>query len=461
MEEKMVDVVVIGGGAGGVPAAIRAAQLGGRVCIIESRDLGGQCMNRGCVPYGHMMEASSILGTLALGKDMGISIPEVSKDYAALMDRQNKLLGFMKQGVKSTLLKKKIEIIEGKGEITAKGTVAVNGKKITCKAIILATGATWVKPDFPGADLEDVLNTDYLLTAKSLPARVLLSGRSPWLVGIAQFLQRYGTQAILATPEKRILSNENKTIATRLAKVLRDDGIDVRTRSEVLSISKKKGGLQVDLKSKDDVETISVDKVITLDRRVSVDGLGLKHVGLDEKGEFISVNEKMETQAQGVYAIGDLTGSPENHYSHRASQQGIIAAENAMGADTAFRKGTLTRVLFTRPQVACVGLTEKEAKDAGHDVVVGAAPLSMNTYGMIISESEGLVEVVADKSYGEILGVHFIGKAASEMAGQALLAIEMEATLDALASMAFPHPTLSESLAEAARNALGRHIYLP
>ena len=459
--EKDYDIIVLGGGAGGVPAAIRAAQLGGSVAIIENRDFGGQCMNRGCIPFGHMMVASNILGSLSLGKDMGLTFQGVTIDYPTLRKRQDELITFMRQGVTSTLKKNKVEIIEGRGEIKGEGKVEINGKTISYKNIILATGAQWLKPEFPGADLEEAVNTDSLLAVDILPKRVLLFGRSPWLIEIAQFLNRFGTHATLATQEDTILSDESKTITTRLRKVLKNEGIDIKTQAEILALTKKKDGLHVDLNAKDARETVIVDNVITLERTAALYDLGLKSINLDEDSEYIAVNNKMETGTKGVYAIGDLTGPQSQHYSHLASEMGIIAAENAMGKDTSRNARILTRVLFTQPEVACVGLKPKEAKNEGYEVIVGSAPLSMNPFGMILSENEGIIEVVADKKYGEILGVHLIGTAASEMAGQAVLAIQMEASLDDLDKTPFPHPTLSESLAEAARDALGKPIYLP
>ena len=461
VEEDIKDVIIIGGGAGGVPAAIRAAQLGGKVTLIESENLGGFCMNRGCVPFGHMMAASNILGNLSLGKELGLSFAGVSKDYAALAKHQDELIDFMRQGVKSTVKKNGIDIIEGRGRIAGKGKVEIKGKTISCKHIILATGGTWSELNFPGADLEEVVSTDYLLSAKELPKRLLLWGSSPWLIEIAQFLHRFGSQAILATPEKRILPAESKTIITRLTKALKDEGIEIRTQAELEAATKTKGGLKVKLNSTEGRETLPVDRLITLERKAALKDLGLDTIHLDDGRGYLTVNNEMETGVDGVYAIGDLTGPPDKHYSHRASEGGIVAAENAMGKGAAVNPRTITRVLFTQPQVACVGLTPKEAKDEGYDTLVGTAPYSMNVYGMIISETNGIVEIVAEKEYGEILGVHFVGTGASEIAGQAVLALRMEATLEDLSSTPFPHPTLSESLAEAARDALGRHIYLP
>jgi dihydrolipoamide dehydrogenase len=337
----------------------------------------------------------------------------------------------------------------------------VNGKTISCKKIILATGATWVKPDFPEGDLEEVINSDDFLNTDNLPKRVLLFGRSPWLLEIAQFLNRFDSEVVVATQDKTILPDESKTIRSRLRKVLKDQGLSIKREAKITGASKGKGGLRVDLDSKEGSETVVVDRILYIERTASLKGLGLTSIGLDENREYLEVNNKMETRAEDVYAIGDLTGPQSKHYSHFSSEGGIVAAENAMGLASSMNPMTFTRVLFTQPQVASVGLTPKEAKKAGHDVVVGAAPYGMNPYGMLLAENKGIVEVVGEKKYGEVLGVHFIGSNASEMAGQAILAIQLEATLEDLARASFPHPTLSESLAEAARDALGRHIYLP
>jgi dihydrolipoamide dehydrogenase len=461
MTEEIYDVIVLGAGAGGTPAAIRAAQLGGRVAIIECGSLGGFCVNRGCIPFGQMMVASNILGGISLGKAMGLDFSGISRDYPALIKRQNELIALMREGASGMLKKNRVEIIEGRARIAGKGKVEVNGKTIPCKNIILATGAKWLKPDFPGADLEEVINSDYLLNTDKLPKRVLLFGTSPWLIEIAQFLHRFGSLIILATRDKTILSDESETIISRLTQVLKREGISIKTQGEIVAATKKKGGVHVDLSSKDGHETVVVDRVINIERAASLKDLGLKRINLDEEGPYLRVNSKMETGIEGVYAIGDLTGPQSRHYSHLAAEQGIIAAENTMGQDASINPRTFTRVVFTQPQIACIGLTPKEAENAGYDVVVGEAPYGMNPFGMIISENLGTVEVVSERRYGEVLGVHFIGKDASEMAGQAVLAIQMEATIEELSKTSFPHLTLSESLAEAARDALGKPIYLP
>jgi dihydrolipoamide dehydrogenase len=461
MSKEPYDVIVLGGGAGGVPAAIRAAQLGGRVAIIEHREFGGQCMNRGCIPFGHMMVASNLIGSLSLGMDMGIAVSGMTTDYPTLIKRQDELIAFMRQGVRSTLKKNKVEIIEARGEIAGKGKIVIHGKTITFKKLILATGAQWQRPGFPGTDLEEVVNTDYLLSAETIPKRALLYGASPWLIEIAQFITRFGSQVTLVIPAETILPGQSRTITTRLRKVLRNEGIDIKARAVIEHVTGNKKGLTVAITNKDGTETMGVDILLTLERAPALKGIGLKSINLDEESPFLAVNERTETSVEGVYAIGDLTAPPHIHYSHRAAGMGIAAAENAMGREVTVNPRTLTKVLFTQPEVASVGLSAKEAKEEGYEAVVGSAPLSMNPFGMLLAENEGIIEVVADKRYGEILGVHLIGTSASAMAGQAVLAIQMEATLEDLDKAPFPHPTLSESLAEAARDALGNPIYLP
>lgn len=455
------DVIVVGGGAGGVAAALRAARLGGKVALVEEKHLGGLCMNRGCVPFGHMMVASHFLGDLTLAKEMGIACPEVSKNFSALQSRQNDLIAFMQQGVKTTLNKRQVSVIMGKGRLNGPGRVEANGHTLDGRKVILASGGRWIAPAFKGSDLAEVVTSDFLLGAKSLPKRCLVDGGAHWSIEIAQFLGQYGAQVWLAIGEESLLSGESKTIRSRLSKVLQNQGISVLTGTQILSVSKVRDGAGVIMSVKGKEEVLEVDLVVTLRRGAGLRELGLDTVGLSESGDFLSVDERMETRVKGLYAIGDLTVPEDAQYSHLASSGGFVAAENAMGLSRVFDQRTRTRVLFTRPQIACVGLTGKAAKAAGYEVVVGSAPLSMNTFGMMTAQTEGLVEVVADKEYGEILGIHLIGNGVAEMAGQGVLAVQQEMTLEELAWTTFPHPTLSESVAEAARDALGIPVYLP
>jgi dihydrolipoamide dehydrogenase len=459
--DKHFDVLVLGGGAGGVAAAVRAAQLGGHVAVVEPRYLGGLCVNRGCIPFGYTLAATQILGDLVLGKELGIHCSGREMDYATHAKNRAELISFLRQGIATLLKRHSIELIPGPGRLREPGKVDVQGKVFSGSKIILATGAGRFKPETDGIGLENVSSSDILLTAQKRPGSCLLLGDNPKIIEIAQILQRLGSRVWLATKEKALLPDESKAIRARLTKALRNDGINVLTRSRVLSSDKTGEGLQCIVKVKDREERITVDRVIRLQRDTNLAELGLEAVGLKGEKGVVEVNERMETGVNGIYAIGDLTAPEDRRYSHLASAGGIVAAENAMGLGSSIDRRTVSRVAFTQPQVACVGLTEPEAKKSGYEVITGTAPLAMNPFGMLTAQSEGIVEVVADKQNGEIVGLHILGESAGEMAAQAVLAIQLKATLEDLTRTTFPHPTLSESLAEAARDCLGRPIYLP
>jgi dihydrolipoamide dehydrogenase len=454
------DVIVVGGGAGGVAAALKAAVLDAKVAVVEERHLGGFCMNRACIPFGHMMMASRILGDIELVREMGISCREVSKDPAVLFKRQREMISYLQQGLKVMLVKKKIDVITGRGRLAGPGRVDVGGKVLSGNKIILAVGARWVNADFPGVDIPQIVNSDRLLENDRLPASGLLYGSGPWLIQIAQFLHRFGSKVWIATPEEKLLNDQSKTVRSRFAKVLFDQGIKIFTGARVVSLKSKGEGAEVVLAVKGKEEPLSVDSVFSLRRAAAIQGLGVETMGIDEQSGFIKVNERMETGVENLYAVGDITSAEQNHYSHTASSGGLVAGENAMGGKATLDLRTVPRILFTSPQMACIGLTSKEAKDQGHKVVSGEAPYAMNPYGALTSQA-GAVEVVADQATGEILGVHMLGDGACEMAGHGVIAIQKRMTLEEMARVIFPHATMSESLAEAARDALGMPIYLP
>ena len=458
---KHFDVLVLGGGAGGVAAAVRAAQLGGHVAVVEPRYLGGFCVNRGCIPFGYTLAATRIRGNLVFGKDLGIRCSRFELNSETHAKKRTELISFLRQGIAALLKKHHIEVIPGQGRLREPGTVDVRGKIFSGSKIILATGAGRFTFKTDGIDAKNVSSSDTLLTNQERPRSCLLLGDNPKIIEVAQILQRLGTQVWLATEEKALLHDESKAIRTRLTKALRKDGINVLTRCRIPSSERTGEGLRCILKGKDREERVTVDRVIRLKRDAGLTELGLEKAGLKADRGIVEVNERMETGVDGIYAIGDLTAPEDRRYSHLASAGGIVAAENAMGLERRFDRRTVSRVAFTQPQVACVGLSETEAKREGFEIITGTAPLAMNPFGMLTAQSEGIVEVVADRRNGKILGLHLLGESAGEMAAQAVLAIQLEATLEDLAGTTLPHPTLSESLAEAARDCLGRPIYLP
>ncbi len=453
------DVIVIGGGPGGVAAAVRASQLGGKVALVEPHALGGFCMNRGCVPFVHMMEAAKHLFPLSPAKLMGIECKK--KNLLTLQKRQDELISFMRMGIEGILKKNRVELFNNHGRLHGPGRVKLNGQVISASKVIIATGAQWVPMDMAIKESPRVVTSDFLLSHHEIPKRCLIMGEhGAHFLKIAQILISFGSDVSILTPYSSLLPYEDKPIRNRITKALERQGIKILTNTQVISTKEKKTGLQVDLNSDGKDTSIQVDMLISSRRRSMLQSIGLETVGLDPDVEFLSTNQRMECEAEGIYAVGDAAAPQERHYSHLASAGGVVAGENAMGMNSVLEERLVPRVTFTSPQIACVGLTKRQAKEKGYDVVVGTAPISMNPLGMIKDQQEGIVEVVADKRCGEILGVHIVAEAAAEMIGLALAFIQLEGTLEELARTPLPHPTLAESISEAARDALGRPLFI-
>jgi dihydrolipoamide dehydrogenase len=451
--DETYDVIVVGGGAGGVAAAIRSAQLGAKVAVVEANKLGGLCMNRGCVPFGHMMVASNILADLALAKDMGIVCSGISKNLSTLFNRQRELITFMQQGVKTIFSKRKITLVTGKGKLSGAGKVDVDGKRLSAKAIILAAGAQWLKPDFEGSDLPQVVNSDYLLTATELPKRCLLYGGGAWSMKIAQFLNRFGWQVWLVTQEEGLLHDESKSIRSRLAKALQTQGITIITGAKNLVLKKKSAGVEAVMAVKDKVESLEVDLVVALDRVAAVKEQGLETVGHDEKPELLRVNERMETGVKGLFANCDLTARRGNT-SPMSPLPAARKAENAM-VNRVFNERTLTRSP-SQTSGRRVGLTGKEAKPRATKCCRRSSSHEyagmMTADGRVGGGRRTRATARSWESTSSGTACEMIGGSAGHSAGD---------DSGGTGSTTFPHPTLSESVAEAARDALGASIYLP
>jgi len=322
--------------------------------------------------------------------------------------------------------------------------------------VIVAVGAEWVRPSFPGAELEEVVTSSRFMEEGRIPGRALVLGASSWAMELAQFLGACGTQVVVAARERGILPEFDAEIGQRLRGALKNDPLTILNSCRVVSVSRDREGLAAVLSVKGKEETRRFDRVIYFDRRPAPAELGLDTVGLKD----LSVDAQLATKAPGVWAVGDVTGKGPG-LSHQASAMGIIAAENARGARLRFNPNTVPRVAYTSPQAASVGLSEEQAEEAGYEVVTGTAAIAAAPMAMIQGVNAGVVKVVAEKKYGELLGVHILAPFATEIIGAAALAIQMEATLEDLARAALPHPTIAESLADAAREALGWAIYIP
>jgi dihydrolipoamide dehydrogenase len=450
------DLIVIGGGPGGVAAAIRAAQLGAKAALVEGEHWGGFCLNRACVPTKLFAATLDRAKTIRSASKMGFSNAEASVDPAAIFKMKDELVGYFAMGTEGLVKAKGVTPIKGKGRLAGPGRVAVGQSVLQAKHVIVAVGAQWVRPSFPGADLEGVVNSSQFLEEGKFPARSLILGAGPWAMELAQFLGACGSQVVVAARERGILAGFDPEIGQRLRGALKNDPLTILNSCQVVSIGRGQDGLSAVLSVKGKEETRRFDRVIYLDRRPVLSELGLDTVGLRD----LAVDEHLATRVPGIWAVGDAIGK-EPFLSHRSSAMGIVAAENALGAKRVFNPSTVPRVAFTNPQAASVGLSEDQAEEAGYEVLAGTAPIAASPMAMIQGVGSGVVKVVGEKKYGELLGVHVLAPFATEIIGAAALAIQMEATLEDLARSALPHPTISESLSDAAREALGWAIYIP
>jgi dihydrolipoamide dehydrogenase len=450
------DLIVIGGGPGGVAAAIRAVQLGAKAALVEGTHWGGFCLNRACVPTKLFAATLDRVKTVQTAAKMGFSKVEATVNPAAVFKMKDELVGYFSMGTEGLVKAKGVTPIKGKGRLAGPGRVAVGDKVYQARSVIVAVGAQWARPEFPGADLEGIINSSQFLEEGQIPGRSLILGAGPWALELAQFLAVCGSQVVVAARERGILPEFDAEIGQRLRGALKGDPLTILNSCQVVSMAKDKDGLAAVLSVKGKEETRRFDRVIYFDRRPAIADLGLDTVGLKDLG----VDEHLTTQTPGIWAVGDAVGR-EPFLSHRSSAMGIIAAENALGAKRAFNPNTVPRVAFTNPQAASVGLSEEQAEEAGYEVLAGTAAIAASPMAMIQGVGGGVVKVVGEKKYGELLGVHIMAPFATEIIGTGALAIQMEATLEDLARCALPHPTIAESLADAAREALGWAIYIP
>jgi len=454
----MYDVVVIGGGPGGYAAGIRAAQLGGRVALVESFEMGGVCVNRGCIPSKIWLRAVDLQEMVKNASDFGIKATLDSVDFKTIVERKNGIAGDIRMGMSGLLSNNGIEVIEGRGILKSPHEVDVDGKVLEAKKIIIATGTSPFIPEIEGLD-KAAMTTDQVFEMTKVPGSILVNGAEPMAVEMAALLNAFGAKVYLAADTGRILPKEDGDTSQRVAQVLREKGVEILPRTTLQSVKKMKKGFEVSLSGTKD-QQLAVDKVLVLNRKPNTHDLGLEQAGvnLDEDG-FIAVNENLQTSTDGIYAIGDVIGGWK--LSHAATAMGITASENAMGIPSVFAFHLVPRGLFTMPEVGAVGLSEDEAEEQGHEVETGDFPFSINGLAMSYGELEGAVKIVSDAEYGEILGVHIVGGRATELIWGAVLAMRLESTAEDLARSILVHPTFSESVAMAAQDVLGWALYLP
>ncbi|MCI0483992.1 MAG: dihydrolipoyl dehydrogenase [candidate division NC10 bacterium] len=464
MAEKY-DLVVIGSGPGGYVGAIRAAQLGMRVAIVERDRLGGVCLNWGCIPTKALLRNAEIIALLRRGEEFGFSFENLRLDFSVAVKRSEQAARKLSKGVEYLMKKNKVTVVPGEGRLAGDGQVGVaRDAKVTelqAARILLATGS---RPrEIPGVPIDGkrVITSTEALSLPQVPRSLLIIGAGAVGVEFADVYHAYGAEVILIEMLPRLLSVEDAEISTFLEKVFAKRGITIRTGTKVEGVTVKGDQVALRLSKEGKTEEITGDvALVAIGRIPNIEALGIEGLGLKVgRGNFIEVGDRFETSVPGIYAIGDVIGGPL--LAHKAMAEAVVAVE-AMAGQSGRRidPSKIPNCTYCSPQVASVGLTEEQAKEKGRQVKVGRFSFQASGKAVALGDTEGFVKVVADAEYGEILGLHIIGPEATEMIAEATMARTLEATLEEVHHSIHAHPTLSETVAEACLAALGRPIHI-
>jgi len=453
-------VVVVGGGPGGYVCAIRCAQLGLRVGLVEEGELGGVCLNWGCVPTKALFAATKLIERASTAEEMGIAFPPPSIDLEKLAEWKEGIVSKLVGGIETLLDKNGVDLLRTRGRLDGAGRVALaSGDTLTAERIVLATGSSPI--EIPGFSFGDprVWSSDDALALTEIPARLAVIGGGVIGLELATIYRRLGSSVTVIELLPEVLSTVDldRRALVALKRSLAEQGVEVRTGTAADSYEQENDALTVVLSSG---ETLEADRVLlAVGRRPNTADLGLASVDLEpESNGFFAVGEDLETRARGVHAIGDLVAGPM--LAHKASAEGVALADAFAGGEMRpLDHGAIPQAIFTDPEIASVGLSERSAKERGQEVLVGRFPYAALGKALGMREPDGFFQVVADRVDHRVLGVQIVGAEASDLISEAAVALQAGLALEAIADAVHPHPTLPEGLKEAAENALGRAIH--
>ncbi|NNC73113.1 MAG: dihydrolipoyl dehydrogenase [Sphingomonadaceae bacterium] len=460
------DLIVLGSGPGGYVAAIRASQLGKKVAIVEREKLGGICLNWGCIPTKALLRTSEIYHYLDHAKDYGLKAEKPDFDLEAVVQRSRGVAGQLNQGVTHLMKKNKIDVHEGFGKLKGKGKLAVekDGKttELSAKNIMIATGARARDLPFAKADGKRIWTYRHAMVPEEMPTRLLVIGSGAIGIEFASFYSDLGAEVTVVEMLDRILPVEDEAISAHMVKALKKQGMTVLTGAGVEKLEATKSGVKAaikDAKGKTQEEEFS-HAIVAIGIVPNTEDIGIETLGVKTaKNGHIEVDGFGRTNVDGVLAIGDVTGPP--WLAHKASHEGVVAVEKMAGNDPhPFETGNIPGCTYSRPQVASVGMTEAQAKDAGHEVKVGNFPFIGNGKAIALGEADGFIKTVFDAKSGELLGAHMIGAEVTELIQGYAVARQLETTEAELMHTVFPHPTLSEMMHESVLDAYGKALHI-
>jgi len=462
------DVVVVGSGPGGYVAAIRSGQLGMKTAIVEKDDkFGGTCLRVGCIPTKSLLLNAEVYDYFRNAKEFGITCKEFSLDWQAVLARKAKVVTKLSKGVEFLLKKNHVDMVRGYGKLVGPGKISVTDPKgavqeISAKNIVLATGSE--ARLLPGLqpDGKTILTNKEILSLAEIPKSLVIIGAGAVGVEFASIFERFGSKVTVLEMLPRAVPIEDDEVSAELEKSFRRQGIAIETRAKVDKITKTTKGVTLEYTVADGKpQTLEAEAcLIAVGRAPNTASIGLEKTRVKLERGFVKVNGFMQTDEPGVYAIGDIVaGSPL--LAHVGSMEGIVAVTHAAGKTAEPMNYRLVpSCTYTEPEIGSVGLTERQAREAGHNVKIGKFPYSAVSKAAILGAREGFVKVVADERYGEILGVHIIGPRATETIAEAVMAIRLEGTVDDIAHTIHAHPTLAEAMGEAAHAAVDWPIHI-
>ncbi len=458
------DVSIIGAGPGGYVAAIRAAQLGQKVALIEKETVGGECLNWGCIPSKSLIAAGNLLGKLDDAAEIGINIDGVNIDIQKLHAWKSSVVEKLTSGIRSLFKNYDIDLIYGKAKITSNQEVEImenrGGKKtITSSSIIVASGSHPLLVEGLSTNSTSIITSKEALELNEIPKRLVVVGGGAIGLELGTMYRKLGSTVTIIEISGSLLPGIEPDLVRVVSRSLQKLGVEILLNSKVSGTERSGAGLILSIDTGNKVLRMTADKVlVAVGRGANTNGLGLDSIGVEMDGRgFIKVDEHLRTNVDNVFAIGDAIGPP--YLAHKAQSQAIIAAECSTGMNKKFDFNNIPSAIFTTPEIGSVGLTEKAAIDKGYDISVGKFQFGANGRALTAREKEGLVKVIIDKKTSLILGVHIAGADASNLISEACLALRLKAKVEDIESTIHPHPTLAEAFVEAVSASVGRSIH--
>ncbi len=459
------DITVIGGGPGGYVAALRAAQKGTQTVIVEKDKLGGTCLNVGCIPTKSLLASTGIVNEIEKWKGNGIKVDKVEFELDKIMNRKDKIVNKLVNGVASLIKNNdNITLIKGEAKIESNNKISViktkgEHKIIKTENIIIATGSQPIElPNFPYKNENIMDNTD-ALSIDEIPEKILIVGGGVIGAEFANIFNNLGSKVTIIEKLKRLVSYEEKIAGNHLKDVFKKRNIDIHLNSEVIGYEEVDNKFEVKFRKNNNEMKIVVDKIlIAVGRKPIIKDVGLDKAGVNYNKRRIKVNNRMETNIDNIYAVGDANGNYQ--LAHVAFQEGIIAVDNALGGDKEINYNNVPRCIYTDPEIAAVGLTEEEAREKyGEDIKIGTFPYSLN--GKALSDKEdGIVKTIVETEYNQLVGMLIIGAHATELIGQGTIAMSLESTVETIDDIILPHPTLSEMIKESVLDSIDMAIHI-